>query len=306
MKPIIVFGSLNVDLTFSLPIFPCAGETIHSNSFKQSFGGKGANQAVACSRCQIDTTLIGAVGDDFFGKAYLDSLTQEERLTLEVTTISNTSTGLASILVDASGENMIVLSNGANTRLRASSINFNDLHICSDSIFLCQGECDPTTTLQLMSHAKSIGSYCVLNLAPYSSYFLSDNFSEIVDLLIVNETEGQSICIDKQIPSNSIDEIITSLSSLVSSFIITLGSKGAILSTEGVVYRIPPVPVDDVVSTVGAGDAFCAGVCVGLASGRSLNDAAQIGAAVAASKLSFEGAQSVPRTSLKTLESKIV
>lgn len=130
---IVVIGSLNIDFITTTPRVPEGGETLTATSFETGFGGKGANQAVACARlsgsstanAQVKTCMVGSLGDDTFGKDYLRALTTEGIYTTHIKTIPGQKTGTANIIVEeTTGENRILVSVGAN---HASGQEISDL-----------------------------------------------------------------------------------------------------------------------------------------------------------------------------------
>lgn len=120
-KVVVVVGSLNTDLVVTLDTFPAAGETVLGSSFEQTVGGKGLNQAIAAARLGSTVAMIGAIGQDQFGVALAEMLDSED-IESFVTKLPNSSTGMAIIEVESSGENRIVVISGANDLLTAESV----------------------------------------------------------------------------------------------------------------------------------------------------------------------------------------
>ena len=117
MKKICVMGSINVDLTVSIPRFHAPGETIEGTNFATFTGGKGGNQAIAAARLGADVTLVGAIGEDDFGRSYLETFRKEGVNPAGVAVVPGVSTGTALIEVAADGDNRIAYIPGANGKL---------------------------------------------------------------------------------------------------------------------------------------------------------------------------------------------
>src|SRR5512133_67562 len=117
MPDILVVGSLNADLVVRVPRFPQPGETISGEDLRIIPGGKGANQAVAVARQGTSVSMLGRVGNDSFGPDLIHNLKQNHVDTTYVQIASDSATGTATIVVDANGQNTIILSAGANGRV---------------------------------------------------------------------------------------------------------------------------------------------------------------------------------------------
>ena len=262
-----VVGSINLDLVAQAERLPRPGETLTGATFSRIPGGKGANQAVAAARLGAEVTMIGAVGEDELAPVALTSLEEEDvELLLKRTA---TSTGVALIVVDAAGENVIVVAPGANSELRPE-----DVHIPECDGVLCQLE----IPLETVEHAATTapGEF-FLNAAPAPEPGTS---LPRADVTIVNRYELETL--------SHQDGLI----------VVTLGAEGAILLDDGQeIARAAPPPVDAVDGTA-AGDAFTACFVVSLLESRTREEAlrrACIAGALAASRF---GAQ----TSLPTAE----
>jgi ribokinase len=261
-----VVGSINLDLVAKAERLPRPGETLTDATFSRIPGGKGANQAVAAARLGARVTMIGAVGEDELAPAALGGLEAED-VELLLKRTEETSTGVALIIVDAAGENVIVVAPGANSELRPE-----DVHIPECDGVLCQLE----IPLETVEHAATTapGEF-FLNAAPAREGRLPR-----ADVTIVNRYEL---------------EALEHREGLIA---VTLGAEGAILLENGEeVARATPPPVEAVDGTA-AGDAFTACLVVSLLEGRPREEAlrrACIAGALAASRF---GAQ----TSLPTAE----
>jgi ribokinase len=255
---IAVVGSINLDLVARCERLPQPGETVSDAVFERHPGGKGANQAVAAARLGADVRFRGCVGGDDFGDAALTGLVEEGcRIDVEVV---DAPTGVAMILVDARGENQIVVAPGANAALGPG-----DVRVEADEALLCQLEIPSATVSSAAEHAK--GFFC-LNAAP--AHPVAPEVLERADLVVVNSFEYEAL-----------DARSVRLAA------VTLGSEGAMLVVDGrpVVRATPP----DVVAVDGtaAGDAFTACLVVSRLEGREWDEAlrrACIAGALAASR----------------------
>lgn len=262
-----VVGSINLDLVARAERLPRAGETITGATFSRIPGGKGANQAVAAARLGAAVTMIGCVGDDELAAAALAGL-EAAGVGLAGVKRSTEPTGVALIIVDAAGENTIVVAPGANLDLRPADIVLPD----NDSV-LCQLEIPLETVEEASLNAP--GEF-YLNAAPAQD----PERIPAADLTIVNRYE-----LDALPHRNGV-------------IAVTLGAEGAILLEDGKeVARATPPPVEAVDGTA-AGDAFTACLVVSLLEGRTRDEALRRACAAGAIAASRFGAQ----TSLPTAE----
>jgi ribokinase len=248
-----VVGSVNLDLVARCERLPRPGETVTDASFSRIPGGKGANQAVAAARLGADVTLVCCVGRDGLAE---EALPREERLTVEAQR-ADAPTGVALILVDAAGENQIVVAPGANAEL-------GELALAPADAVLCQLEIPDAAVLSAWEQAS--GLFC-LNAAPARPIAVDP------DLTVVNRFEL---------------EVLARRDGLVA---VTLGADGAVLLEDGAeVARARPPRVDAVDGTA-AGDAFTACLLVSLLEGRTREESLTRACAAGALAASRFGAQ---------------
>jgi ribokinase len=251
-----VVGSANVDLVARCEQLPRPGETVTGASFARLPGGKGANQAVAAARLGARTRFVGRIGTD---DLVLRSLEREGVDTSGVTRDEGES-GVALILVDAGGENVIVVSPGANARLTPQDVDVGE----ADAV-LCQLEIPDAAVRAAAVQAR----FFCLNAAPARGGLELEP-----DLLVVNRYEHEAVG--------------AACGKLVA---LTLGAEGAVLLEAGrVVARAAPPDVHAVDGT-GAGDAFCAALVVSLLEGRDHGEALRRACAAGALAASRAGAQ---------------
>ena len=285
LSRVVVLGSVNVDLTVVSERIPEAGETITGQAFSQNFGGKGANQAVMASRTNVPVSMISAVGNDSYGDLALENFRSNEIDISGVQRVS-TSTGMAHIWVDESGENRIVLIPGANSAVSVTQA-LDSLKKLPDAKYLI-GQCEipVAVTSQIFSYAHSVDVTTILNPAPFTPlpHELLDNST----WLIVNEVEFQELH-----PRHLAPDSPEAINSFIrkTHCIITLGARGAILlNEEGEQKKIsaPHVVARD---TTGAGDCLIGAFVGGLAHGLSSIKALEFAITAASHSVITIGAQ---------------
>ena len=286
MADIFVVGSLNADLVVKSPRFPQPGETISGSDLQIIPGGKGANQAVAAARQGVKTAMFGRVGSDSFAPFLVDNLKANQVDTSHVI-VDSSATGTAIIVVDANGQNSIVLSPGANGNVSPADVD--SASFSNSKLLLLQLEIPTPTVLHAAQQARANGLTVILNPAPAKP--LPVELISTVDILIPNESElslltGLPVS-DAASAEKAAKEI---LKQGVKTVIVTLGSKGALLVTSTQVKQVDSYKVD-VVDTTAAGDAFIGGFASALLSGKSLEDSVRHGCACGALATTKFGAQ---------------
>lgn len=250
-----VVGSINLDLVARCERLPRPGETVGDATFSRVPGGKGANQAVACSRLGAEVTMVGAVGEDAFAEEALAGL-REAGVELDLARADD-ATGVALILVDAAGETEIVVAPGANHGLGAVELPAHDA-------VLCQLEIPDESVISAWEACT--GLFC-LNAAPARPVPVDP------DLTVVNRLELDALA--------RRDGLVA----------VTLGAEGALLLDDGEeIARAAPPPVD-VVDGTAAGDAFTGCLVVSLLEGRDEQEALERACAAGALAASRFGAQ---------------
>jgi ribokinase len=253
MLDILVIGSLNADLVVRAPHFPQPGETISGDDLHIIPGGKGANQAVAAARQGASVTMLGRVGNDSFGPFLLDSLKSD---TVDITNVlaDASATGTAIIVVDASGQNSIVLSAGANGKVTPKDIDALKIEA---KILLLQLEIPLETVIHAAKWGKQKGMAVILNPAPARE--LPDELIAYVDYILPNETELNLLTGFPVTDAASVEQAARILLARgVKNVLATLGNKGALFVSSNQVTQANAYEVD-VVDTTAAGDAFIGG-----------------------------------------------
>jgi len=267
---IIVFGSINIDLTFRVPHLPSVGETVLTAAFSQAVGGKGANQAIAAARDGAVTSFIGCVGNDIFGTSARTALADLGIETSGLKTVPG-STGLATVWVDGDGHNQIAVASGANSALKADALCDRD--IGPSTFLLLQMETRPAEVEAAIAHARSRGAHVILNLAP--ALPLPDPVLREVAVLVLNEHEAMVLCGLLALPEVEPAEQVAALARYLNiTVIITLGRAGAIGAGNGTLWQVDALAVP-AVDTTGAGDCFVGVLAAALSRGASIGDAMQ-------------------------------
>lgn len=287
-KRILVIGSSNTDMTARTETLPLPGQTLLGGEFTSGPGGKGANQAVAAVRLGGEAALVCKVGKDSFGDDAVRHYAGEG-LDTSLVLRSDKPSGVALINVDAKGENAIVVAPGANMDWTEEDIDSIAPAIRSAGILLMQLEIPVPSVLKAARIAHEAGVTVVLNPAPYAP--VPEELFRYVDLFIPNETELSCYA---GIPVNDLESAkkaaVIMIGKGVRKIIVTLGSKGSLI-TDGVTeFRVEPVWVEPV-DTTAAGDTYCGALCVGLSEGMSLEEAAAFASRASAISVTRPGAQ---------------
>lgn len=271
---IVVVGSINHDLTVVTPRHPAAGETVLGTAHYSGGGGKGANQAVAAARLGAVVTMVGRVGADDHGRALTAALAVEGVDVSAIGIDEDAPTGIAVITIDASAENTIVVSPGANSRLQPGHLD-HEL-IAAAPVVLAQLE----VPLETVTEAAQLctGTF-ILNPAPARP--LPNELLQRVDVLVPNRSELASLE-EWRLDSPP-------------STVVTLGAGGAMLIADGESTRVPAPEVEPVDPT-GAGDAFCGALAVALSHGSSLREAVERAVVAGAIATTRRGAQAAMPT----------
>lgn len=289
--PIVVFGSVNMDLVARVPKLPMPGETLTGYAFSTVPGGKGANQAVAVAKLGGSSQMIGRVGDDGFGQELLASLNTAGVNTDEVRIDRTASSGVAMIAVDDQSENQIIVIPGANGNVNQSDLDRLTLVLTDSSILLLQLEIPLEIAQAAADIAKAKGAIVILDPAPAPARF-PDALYCVVDVLTPNATEAEQLvgfAIRNLADAERAASILQNKGP--KTVIIKLGAQGAYCMTDGNRCFVPAFPVK-AIDTVAAGDAFNAGLAVAIAEGRGLQEALRWGAASGALSTTRAGAQS--------------
>ena len=280
---VLVVGSANADLVVAVDRRPGGGETVLGGDTVLSPGGKGANTAVAAGRLGADVALVGAVGDDPYGRLLLDSLRAAGVDTGLVRT-SERPTGIAYITVTPDGENSILVSPGANSSLEPADVDavFDGVQVMAASLEV------PLPAIEhAVAKAAEKGVKVLLNLSPAAK--LSAETLAKLDVLLVNEHEAAWLTG----PGADFRKL---LDLGPRAAVVTLGAAGVVVVEAESATEVAS-PKVEAVDTTGAGDAFAGALAASLADGTDLVSAAKHAVLVAAFSVTRHGAQpSYPTT----------
>lgn len=275
MGRVVVLGSLNLDLVTQVERHPEPGETVLGEGLERLAGGKGANQAMAAAAAGADVLMIGAVGDDDAGRAYVERLHDAGIDTSAITVLDDVPTGTALIVVGEGAENTIVVVPGANSRVSDTALTVVDA-MTPEDVLLVQLEIPLETVAEACARAAARDVRVVLNIAPYAD--LPAEVIEVADPLVANEHEAQ---------------LLGQTGTRPRSRLVTLGAHGAVWDDLGL--PAVEVPDDEVLDTTGAGDAFCGALAAALARGEGREQALQAALEAGGVAVRHHGAQPDPQ-----------
>ena len=259
---VLIIGSSNMDLNMYSKKFPTVGETVTGGTFTQSFGGKGANQAVASIRSGSNTVFIGKIGNDIFGNQMLDHLSKEGIDTSRIIIDPHIASGVAMILIDSQGQNMISVAPGANEKLVKSDLISSKEMIEKASVVIMQMEIQMEVIHEICSTSFKKDTIIILNPAPFKEIPLE--VLRRINIITPNENElfqlYESLGFDKQVDrrNENIPKIARDLHSRgINTLIVTLGDQGCFVSDKKGEEQFHVSAIDvQAIDTVGAGDCF--------------------------------------------------
>jgi ribokinase len=277
---VVVFGSLHLDIMVQAPGRPRLGETMVGQGWSMRAGGKGGNQAVEAARHGAHTVMVGAVGDDDFGRRLIGHLTQHGVDTQAVRMVPDGASGMSVALVEPQGDYGAVIVSGVNLSLSPDAVAEAADLIAGGRWLLLQNEVPDEANIAAAEAAHSGGARVILNAAPMRELPLA--LLARVDILVVNAVEAEALCRCPVESAAGAAHAARALLGLVPCAIVTAGGHGlAIADRDGV--RATVLAHDVVVcSTHGAGDAFVGALGARLAAGDALRDAARYANAAAA------------------------
>ena len=248
---VVVFGSINLDLVFRVPVLPRPGQTVSGPSYACLPGGKGANQALAAARAGSSVVMAGAVGGDPFGRMAIESL-RLGGVDLSRVAVCEAPTGCAAVCVDDHAENQIVVASGANAYASERSVE-TDL-LSAESVLLLQNEVSLEQSEKLAQRARARGARVVWNAAPVAP--LTKQALQAIDVLVVNALEAHELASSLGIGRDAPIETAQALAEYCGcEVVVTCGSSGSIAVTHAGLWEIPSLQVQ-AADTTGAGDAF--------------------------------------------------
>jgi ribokinase len=267
-RPVLVIGSANVDISVSTAVLPRPGETVIGNTSLITVGGKGANQAVASAACGAATHFAGRVGADPFGRMLQEALRGRGVRVEELRATAKAATGIATISVEDSGKNCIIVVPGANACLEAADLDELAPLIETAAVVVLQCEIPMDTAYRAIELAAGAGKPVILNPAPFRGLDLN-RIAGAVSYLIPNETEASQM---SGMPIDTVDQAMRCATWLhaqgIECVIITLGAQGCV-AVDGRSARHFAGHTVSAIDTTGAGDAFVGCLAAALAMGRS-------------------------------------
>ncbi|MBX3237551.1 MAG: ribokinase [Nitrospiraceae bacterium] len=284
MSKVIVVGSSNIDYTVSVERLPRPGETVMARDVVQSFGGKGANQAVAAKRAGADVVFLTKLGADANGKLLERHFSAQGLPLTAILRDHKAASGVAFVWIDNKGNNQIAVVPGSNRLLTAEDVRRAATLMAGSRVLLVQMEIESATIHEALTLARRNRLMTVLNPAPARP--LSSDLLSLVDVLTPNTAEVQVLA-GQPHPEDAAKILVKRGAGSV---IVTCGAEGALLVGRQDTRRCPAFVVDTIDST-GAGDAFNGALACALADGESMETAIEIGAAAGALATTKRGAQ---------------
>jgi ribokinase len=284
-KPIVVVGSINMDLVAHTRQIPVPGQTVTGTAFDTTPGGKGANQAVAAAHLGYTVYIVGAIGEDVFGQALLDNLAKAGVDATAVARVSGPS-GVAPILIDEKGQNSIVVVPGANGKVDAAAVDRQSALIRSAGMVLCQLELPIATVSRVIALCAEAGVPVMLDPAPAAP--LPDAVFRQVSWFTPNETEAAFFLNEESTAEDSAKHL---LAKGLKGVVLKRGSEGAYVAVAGGKAAWIKAFQVQAVDTVGAGDCFNGAFAVALLEGDDPFAAARFASAAAAISVTRAGAQ---------------
>ncbi|MGA2047883.1 MAG: ribokinase [Terracidiphilus sp.] len=285
-KPIVVVGSVTMDMVTLTPRIPRRGETVIGTGFGTTPGGKGANQAVAAARLGYPVHMVGNVGRDVYGPVLLDNLARAGVSTTAMEKADGPS-GLAPIFLSESGENAIVVVPGANGKVDATLVDRHANLIRSAGLVLCQLEIPMATISHVLALCAEADVPVMLDPAPAAS--LPENIWRQVAWFTPNETEAASYLKNTEEPPEVAAQQL--LERGLKGLVLKRGGEGSYVAVAGGKAAWVSAFKVEVIDTVGAGDCFNGAFAVGLLEGLDPCAAARFASAAAAISVSRRGAQ---------------
>lgn len=288
--PIFVIGSSNTDMVVKAAKLPSPGETVIGGSFLMNPGGKGANQAVTASRLGGNVTFVASVGNDIFGRQAMQQFQRERINTSFIVTDKEYPSGVALINVDAKGENSIAVAPGANAKLSIARVEQALRSMPDNSILLLQLEIPLETVEYAIAYGHRKNLKILLNPAPANK--LSEATYKHLHVITPNESEAELLTGIPVTNVASADKAADALHAKgVPNVVITLGAKGALVSSDGR-KRLIAAPAVTAVDTTAAGDCFNGALAVALSENKEWDEAVAFACKAASISVTRMGAQS--------------
>lgn len=290
---IVVIGSSNIDMIMKMERLPRLGETITDGAFIQTFGGKGANQAVGAARAGGKVSFINAVGDCSNTDLMLNNFTEDQIDITGVFKCKGLQTGHALVMIGEAGSNYLSVAPGANYALTPEKIDSVSHLMDEAALIILQYEIPPETIKYVINLAEKKKIEVLWNFAPARNFDRS--YFAKVGILVLNEAEAEFLTDIKVYDRQSAREAAEKCRLLGSKLvIITLGEKGSLTLSDNLTLYVPAFKVDAVDSTA-AGDVFCGSLATALVEQQTTEQAVKFASAASALTVTKLGAQpSIP------------
>lgn len=277
---ITAIGSISTDIVVEATVAPAVGETIQGDKLSFSFGGKGANQAVAVARLGVETEMIGSVGNDVFGNQLIENLENNSIKTENVKQVDQSS-GTAIIQL-IQGDNSIIYIPGANNELTVKDIENAKSTLQESQLVIIQNEVKAEVVQNTIDLCMELNTPLLYNPAPARQ--LSEDYIKKVTYLTPNETEFKVL-----FPNQKMEDV---LAKYPNKLVVTLGDKGAAYHNGVEVKMVPSFKVDKVIDTTGAGDCFNGAFAVATVKGLTIDQAIKFANLASSIAIQRFGAQS--------------
>jgi ribokinase len=286
---ITVVGSINLDIVARTDEYPKFGETLFGKTINFFSGGKGANQATACSKLGKEVYMIGCVGNDTFGDQLIEQLKENKVNTTYIKRSNTLATGTAIITIDKTAENTMLVLKGANDDLSPQFVN-NAINNINDSNYLVvQMEVPEESVIQAMKTGREKGMTVILDPAPAEG--ITVRALKYADIIVPNRQETKFLTGIEVTDESSALEAAKYFEGMgVSTSIIKMADKGSLVYQNGHYELIESIKVE-AIDTVGAGDSFAGALANALSDGKNIFDAARFATIVGALKVTKLGAQ---------------
>jgi ribokinase len=294
MQPVItVVGSANVDYIMKVDHLPGVGESVLGGEYLQTFGGKGANQAVAAARAGGAVGFVACLGSDGCAEQMRTNFERDGIDTTSIRLLDGVASGSALVMIDARGDNYLTVASGANYRLTPDRVLAEEARIAASAMVVLQMEIPPESNAEALRLARRHGVPVLCNYAPASAPVLP--LDAAIAGLVVNEVEAAQL-LGRSVDAANAEAAASELRARGPRWVVlTLGAAGAVVAEAGGATVVPAFPVRPLDATA-AGDTFCGALAVALVEGRPLQDAARFASAAAALAVMRLGAQpSIPQ-----------
>jgi len=290
-KPIIVIGSSNVDFIMKMDHLPARDETVTDAEFMQTFGGKGANQAVAAARAGGNVIFVNCVGDDPNAERMVTGFRESGMCTDYIYRETGVASGAALVMIGEGGHNYLSVAPGANARLTPERVEAVRHVIAGAAYVLMQAEIPLESIERALEIAAEAGVPVVWNTAPVKPFDVAQLTK--VSIVVVNEPEATALTGIRVMDRASAEAAALRLREMgAGTAIVTLGEGGSVFATRDApgVAHVPAFPVK-AIDTTAAGDTYCGCLVVALAEGKALPEALRFASAAGALCVQRLGAQ---------------